>query len=116
MFVSKLEAFIKSQNNEDELAYSFDHSAERYTERYGKLLTREKFDNYNKEIRSFVAGDFKDRGKYSLELVSKHPGSKVTTYTIKITDEDNSLFVSFEVQRSSITTILPPESIKYGKK
>lgn len=105
----------KKPIDRDDIEYSFDHCVQRFSERYNRILTKEKYDEYNKEIRIFIESQFTKSSIHKLELISREANLVVTTYTIKLVD-DIEIYASFEKKRNRITTFFPPYSVKQKNK
>jgi len=98
------------------LEYSYQHSKDRYKERYDSDLTLEFYIKLNKNVKYYLNDKKIDDEFIKLETISKEKNNTGDQYVIKIiTKTNNTIFVVYEIKRDCITTFLPPNNIKIKK-
>lgn len=95
-----------SKTNRD-IEYSLDHCKERFLERYNRELNIENYKKWNNLIRNKLAKNEEN----TVEIINTDK-SNMTVHIIKIVDENEKIYCSFEEQRNCITTFLPIESVE----
>lgn len=104
----------KKDNN-----YSFDHSVQRFKERYDRELTLKNYQNWCKNAKDVINGKtIDDMIIISKQKVNDMNTSYVIHYKLLIDIHDKShtdIYFVYETERDTITTFLPPDSIKPEK-
>jgi len=91
--------------------YSFDHSVQRFKERYDKELTLKDYQFWCKCAKELINGKvFDDMIILSAQKASSTNMSYVIYYKLSY-----DLYFVYETERDTITTFLPPNSIKSKK-
>jgi hypothetical protein len=80
--------------------YSFDHSVQRFLERYGKVLTLEMYDKSNDLVKNWFLVKNDNFFIISEDIVNKTNKS----YIIKYNSEIGIIYFTFETERNCITT------------
>lgn len=89
--------------------YSFEHSVQRFEERYGKVLTLEVYNKWNNLVKKW----FLDKLDANFTLISEDKASKTnTSYIVKYNSDIGVIYFTFETERNCITTFLPPKSVE----
>ena len=104
----------KKDNN-----YSFDHSVQRFKERYDRELILKNYQSWCKNAKDAIGGKTID----NMTILSKQKVNDMnTSYVIHyrslvdIYDKlPTDIYFVYETERDTITTFLPPDSIKPEK-
>ena len=89
--------------------YSFEHSVQRFEERYEKVLTLELYNKWNTLVKKW----FLDKKDADFTLISEDNASKTNkSYIVKYNTEIGVVYFTFETERNCITTFLPPKSVE----
>ncbi len=99
--------------------YSFDHSVQRFKERYDRELVLKNYQNWCKHAKDIIGGKIID----NMAILSKQKVNDANiSYTIhykSLIDMHDKLLTDiyfvYETERDTITTFLPPNSIKPEK-
>lgn len=91
--------------------YSYAHSVQRFNERYGKDLTLKDYQDWCKSAKQLINGcSVNDMTIISKQIVNQKNTSYVIHYKLSY-----DLYFVYETERDTITTFLPPDSIKPHK-
>lgn len=90
--------------------YSFEHCKQRFFERYQRELENEKYIKWNKMIQNKLIN--LECNLDNISIISIDKNTITTSYIIKIIDENNVIYCSFEKERNCITTFLPIKSVE----
>ncbi len=99
--------------------YSFDHSVQRFKERYNRELVLKNYQNWCKNAKDAISGKtIDDMTILSKQKVNNTNTSYVIHYKLLIDAHDKlptDMYFVYETERDTITTFLPPDSIKPEK-
>lgn len=88
--------------------YSFNHSLERYSQRYNETLTLKQYNLWNDSVKNVVNNN---KTNENIKIISKTKvNNNNVSFTIQLIKED--VYLVFETERNVITTFLPRESFK----
>jgi hypothetical protein len=88
--------------------YSFNHSVQRFKERYDKDLTLKQYNLWNDSIKN-VCND--NKSNENIKIISKTKvNNNNTSYTVQLIKEN--IYMVFETERNTITTFLPRSSFE----
>lgn len=96
----------KLKTSRDDI-YSLEHCKQRYLERYNEHLNLDKYKKWNNDIKNKLSNKYQE----NITIISTEK-SVVISHIIKITDDNNKIYCSFEEDRNCITTFLPIESVE----